>query len=231
MPLQDHFQGLLATRRSWTSFHSAWATYIAEDLNERLGTGFYAEPLVQFSIEIDVATWQESNSPLPAHGWQPSAPHLTIPFTLVTDTVEVQIHRNEGGPALAGAIELVSPGNKDRPASREAFVSKCAAYLHQGAGVVLVDIVTTRNADLHHALLERAGGVQNPTGAHLFAGSYHPAIQKDESRLEVWYEPLALGQPLPTLPLWLKGGYQLPLDLDASYRRTVQKLKLPVNGQ
>ena len=34
-----------------------------------------------------------------------------------------------GKPQLAGAVELVSPANKDRPASREAFVSKCAAYL------------------------------------------------------------------------------------------------------
>jgi len=36
----------------------------------------------------------------------------------------VKVFRNEGGPVLAGAVEFVSPGNKDRPAAREALVSK-----------------------------------------------------------------------------------------------------------
>lgn len=232
MPLQDHFQGLLSTRRSWTSFHSAWATYIAEDLNERLGPDFFAEPLAQFSIEIDVATWQEGSEAVPSHDWKPSAPHLTIPFTLVTDVVEVQIHRNEGGPVLAGAVELVSPGNKDRPATREALVSKCASYLQQGVGLVLVDIVTNRNANFHRVLLERVGGSQvDGADANLFAAAYRPVARQAQTQLEVWHEALSVGKSLPTLPLWLKGGYQLPLDLEATYQWTVEKLKLPVNGQ
>jgi len=232
MPLLDHFQGLLSTRRSWTAFHGAWATYIAEDLNERLGPGYYAEPLAQFNIEIDVATWEEGGSQLPASVWQPPAPHLTLPFTLVPDIVEVMIYRNEGGPILAGAVELVSPGNKDRPASREAFVSKCATYLYQGAGLVLIDIVTSRSANLHGAMLEQVSGGanENGVGASLFAGAYHPVANEAQTNLEIWFEPLALGQNLPTMPLWLRGGQHLPLDLETTYQRTVQKLKLPVNG-
>lgn len=233
MPLQDHFQGMLASRRSWTAFHSAWATYIAEDLNERLGAGYFAEPTAQFGIEIGVATWQESNDPVPAHGWKPSSPQMTLPFILASDVVEVLIHRNEGGPTLAAAVELVSPGNKDRPTSREAFVSKCAAYLHQGVGLVIVDIVTSRHADLHQALLERLSPETKaaiaPTA--IYAAAYHPFTSEEQASLEVWHDRLTLGQPLPILPLWLRGGNNLPLDLEATYQRTVQKLKLPVNGQ
>jgi len=48
--------------------------------------------------------------------------------------------------------------------------------------------------------------------------------------LEVWHEALRLGGPLPTLPLWLRGGFQLPIDLEATYERTCQKLRVPANG-
>jgi hypothetical protein len=33
MPLRDHFHPPLSTRRYWHSFHQAWATYLASDLN------------------------------------------------------------------------------------------------------------------------------------------------------------------------------------------------------
>ena len=35
---------------------------------------------------------------------------------------------NTGGATLVGAIELVSPANKDRPESRRAFVAKTAWF-------------------------------------------------------------------------------------------------------
>lgn len=59
MSLQDHFHPPLSVRRHWHAFHNAWATYIASDLNQRLPEGYFAEPNVQFGIEIDVATFEE----------------------------------------------------------------------------------------------------------------------------------------------------------------------------
>ena len=53
---------------------------------------------------------------------------------------------------LAAAIELVSPSNRDRPEARRAFVAKCASYLQRGAGLVIVDVVTDRLANLHEEL-------------------------------------------------------------------------------
>jgi hypothetical protein len=41
----------------------------------------------------------------------------------------VRIYDDEANRTLVAAVELVSPSNKDRPASREAFATKCAAYL------------------------------------------------------------------------------------------------------
>lgn len=235
MPLLDHFHPPLKIRRSWTSFHAAWATYVAESLNQQLPEGYFAEPCAQYAIEIDVATWEEPGGPprqiQPRLDWMPPAPQATMPLVIVTDLVEVRVIRGEGGPVLAGAIEFVSPGNKDRPLARDAFVSKCAAYLQQGSGLLVVDIVTERRSNMHQDLLARVspGGHAGPD-AELYAAAYRPFSSAGQPTLEVWYEALQLGGILPTLPLWLRGGFQLPIDLEATYERTCQKLRVPTNG-
>jgi Protein of unknown function (DUF4058) len=236
MPLHDHFHAPLKGRRHWSSFHAAWATYIAEDLSERLPQGYIVEPLVQFAIEIDVATWEEPDgSPNEgarlAEEWAPSAPQMTLPLTIVTDVVEVKILRDEGGYVLAGAVELVSPSNKDRPLERDAFTSKCAAYLQQGAGLVVVDIVTNRRADFHRDLLVRVSQeLGSPLHADLYAAAYRPMSREKQTTLEVWREPLTLGGVLPTMPLWLRGGICLPLRLETAYGRACRTLRIAGNG-
>jgi hypothetical protein len=233
MPLHDHFRGELAKRRGWTSFHTAWATYIAEDLNERLPPGYYAGPYSRYEIEIDVATWSEADNAVnqPGAGWTPSAPQAVAPFIATTDEVEVRIFRNEGGPVLAGAVELVSPANKDRPETREAFVSKCRGYLDQGAGVLLVDIVTERKANLHRLLLERvAPSASRGDDSDLYTAAYRPLRQDKETSLAIWYESMALGQSLPTMPLWLRGAVCVSMGLEQTYETTIRRQRIPVNG-
>jgi hypothetical protein len=39
-----------------------------------------------------------------------------------------------------------------------------------------------------------------------------------------------VGRPLPTLPLWLRGGPCLAVDLEASYERTRREQGWPTNG-
>jgi hypothetical protein len=222
-------------RRHWHAFHNAWATYLSSNLNRRLPAGYFAEPNVQFGIEIDVATLEESRR-VPAEGppsglWSPPAPLQTVPFSIITDIVEVTIFHNEGGPTLAGAIELISPANKDRPAHRDAFVSKCQALLQQGVGLVVVDIVTDRRANLHNELLAR---LQAPDDAgltvDLYAVAYRPVSREGEPKLDLWPEGLEVGRPLPTLPLWLPGGLSMPVELEATYERTCLELRVAGNG-
>ena len=75
--------------------------------------------------------------------WNPPAPTLVLPGAF-PDSFEVLVFQSEGGTRLVAAIELVSPGNKDRAEARRAFVIKCAAYLQRGIGLIVVDIVTAR---------------------------------------------------------------------------------------
>jgi hypothetical protein len=39
--------------------------------------------------------------------------------------------------------------------------------------------------------------------------------------------PLTLGEPLPTLPLWLSTDLAIPLNLESSYEQTCQALRIP----
>src|SRR4051812_7259154 len=62
MPLLDHFRPPLYPRHQWASFHSNWATRIADALNRRwLPPGFLAEEYTTSGarLEIDVATFDE----------------------------------------------------------------------------------------------------------------------------------------------------------------------------
>jgi hypothetical protein len=231
MPLQDHFHPPLSHRRHWHAFHNAWATFIAAELNQHLPEGYFAEANVQFGIEIDVAGFAEDGSrPAANGGWVPPAPTVVVPFTLATDIIEVQVFHSEGGPVLAGAVELVSPANKDRASHRNAFVSKCAAYLHEGVGLVVVDIVTERRGNLHDELLARVGSDNAPLmQGDLYAVAYQP-VDADGPKLNVWPQPLTLGQSLPTLPFWLRGGPCMQLDLERTYARTCEAYRLSVNG-
>ncbi len=241
VPLQDHFRPPLSLRRHWHAFHNAWATYLAADLNRRLPEGYFAEPNVQFGIEIDVATFEEAGpnghpqaddgSDLSlvgaGGGWVAPAPTLTIPVAIFTDTVELLVFDREGGPTVAGAIELVSPANKDRPSHRDAFVAKCVTYLQKGVGLVVVDVVTDRQANLHEELLAHLDSRDVAAwDAELYAAAYRPIRREEEASLDIWQESLAVGRALPTMPLWLRGNLCLPVDLEATYDRTCREQRI-----
>jgi Protein of unknown function (DUF4058) len=236
MPLRDHFRGWLRQELEWHSFHNGWAMVIAASLNACLPEGFRASPNVQKAIEIDVATYgnvQSSASSCTAEGtqlaeWQPSAGTATFPFELAGEAAEVLVHGHRDGRYLAAAIELVSEGNKDRAEARESFITKCETYLQNGAGLIIVDLVTTRAANLHDELLARIGGPETAvSGERLYATAYRPSGKNGSAQLTTWLEKLALGSPLPTMPLWLLHGPLVPVHLEATYEETFRQLRLP----
>jgi hypothetical protein len=61
----------------------------------------------------------------------------------------------------------------------------------------------------------------------LYAVACRCARNGDAWLLETWTHSLALGQPLPTLPLWLADNLAVPLELEASYQETCRILRLP----
>jgi Protein of unknown function (DUF4058) len=236
MPLRDHFHPPLKNIRHWEGFHALWSTEIVRTLNRRvLPEDCFAEAQVHVGsqVEIDIATFEKpsangKNGGLAVATWAPPMTTLVMP-TVFPDVIEVQVIRDFGGPRLVGAIELVSPGNKDRPETRQAFVAKCAAYLQQGIGLVVVDFVTERQVNLHNELirlLQQSDAFALPDAALLYATSYRPRRLKSGDQIELWLESLKLGQPLPTMPLALLGLDAVPVDLDGTYQRTCEDSRL-----
>jgi hypothetical protein len=239
MPLLDHFHPPLSESRHWESFLASWACAIMAALNQEvLPPGYFAETQVHFGsrVEIDVAPVQRADpagtSPADNGGITiqayPATDVLVMPIVF-PDEFEVRILRRSGGPTLVGAIELVSPSNKDRRETRRAFAAKCASYLQQGIGLIVVDIVKERQANLHDELirlLEQEETFAFPQATPLYAVAYRPSRRATGDQLEIWPLSLTLGQALPTLPLALRGVATVPVDLDTTYITTCQDSRL-----
>src|SRR5260221_5876862 len=198
MPLLDHFHPPLSERRHWHAFHNSWATYLSSQLNALLPDGYFAEANVQYGIEIDVAAFEEPGTFAPPTCWTPPPPWASVPLELLGAVVEVGVFSRSGGPFLAGAVELISPANKDRPSHRDALVSKCASYLQAGVGLVLVDVVTERSADIHRELLQRLGVAEAGAGPALCRAAHRPVGPGGAVALAISGEPIAVGAPCPT---------------------------------
>jgi hypothetical protein len=249
MPLRDHFRPPLDNSRSWDELHGAWPTVIVMALNKKLPPRYVAAPQIHLGgyFEIDVASYQEE-SPLElasvggeAEGsvatavWAPPRPTLELSTDLPDqDEYEVRVYDTERERRLVAAVEIVSPSNEDRPESRRAFVAKCAALLRQDVAVAVVDVVTTRHFNLYGELLEFIGQA-DPALADEPAPLYAAACRwrrggdspRPQPRLQTWAYTLAIGQPLPTLPLWLADSLAVPLELEATYEETCRILRIP----
>jgi hypothetical protein len=225
MPLLDPFHPPLSKRRHWENLHSAWANALRDQLNEVLPPRYFAEVQITLSkqVEIDVAMFEEDRAAVAAETggiavWAPPRPpQTTILPDAPADVFEVQVLTDEEGPRLVAAVELVSPSNKDRPGHRHAFAIKCANYLYQRIGVAVVDVVTHRSANLHAQLLALLGVAPAQSLPDLYAGAYRTVPVPEGVQLDYWMESLAVGEPLPPVPLWIGRDFCLPLHLEEAY--------------
>jgi Protein of unknown function (DUF4058) len=214
---------------------------IVQHLRKRLPVGYVAEPRTHSGsqVEIDVATFEKDeptahSAVKEGHGngaiavWAPPQPSVSVETTLPDyDEYEVRVYDTQRGRQLVAAIEIVSPANKDRPEHRNVFVAKCAALLQKGVAVRIVDLVTARHSNLYTDLLTLIGHSDPSLGAHppdLYAASCRWIKKGKRTLLETWSHTLTLGQPLPTLPLWLSEDLVIPLPLEESYEQACHDL-------
>lgn len=242
MPLLDHFHPPLSTERRWESFHSSWATRLGDALTERwLPPNYIAEEHAHLgpSVEIDVGTFEQETPAAAAEGggvatvgrkvWTPPAADGVL-AAVFPETFEVRVLSTETGPKLVAAIELISPGNKDRVGERRAFAIKCASYLYQGISVIIVDIVTNRRANLHNEIVQLMEGVESlqlPPESNLYAVAYRPLRRGKEDEIDIWRSPLAVGRALPILPLGLRADLVIPVDFEETYVEACVRKRLP----
>jgi hypothetical protein len=218
-------------------------------LARKLPPRYMAGPRVHLGpyFEIDVASFEkdelsgvasaggEEEGGVATAVWAPPRPTWEVATDLPDqDEYEVRVYDEEHERRLVAAVELVSPGNKDRPESRRAFVAKCAALLRQDVSVAIVDVVTIRPFNLYAELLAFIGQTDpalapEPPALYAAACRWKRAADspRRRSRLQTWAYPLAVGQPLVTLPLWLADDLSVPLELEASYEETCRILRIP----
>jgi hypothetical protein len=245
MPLRDHFRPPLDDLTSWEGFHGQWPAMIVMALARKLPRRYVAAPRVHAgsSAEIDVATYDQDEPPpssadagngnggVATAVWAPARPTLAVATDLPDlDEYEVLVYDNKRGRRLVAAVEIVSPANKDRPEHRRLFVAKCAALLQKLVSVTIIDLVTTRNFNLYGELLDLIG-VADPSLApeppSLYAVACRGTKNDDAWMLETWAHTLVLGQPLPTLPLWLADNLAVQLELEGCYEETCHILRIP----
>lgn len=245
MPLHDHFHPPIESRLPWPSLHSGWVGELTGRLNELMPPGFVAldELRIDGGLEIDVAAVEGEDSENAAVEdssaggtavattravYSPPAPARSCSFQF-PDISEIRVYSDRGERRLVGAIELVSPRNKDRGESREVFVAKCLDYLAAGASLVIVDVVTNRHANLHNQLVRRIGAspaVELPDDAGVYAAAYRPVIRGKRSQIDIWVRPFAIGDRLPTMPLRLIADVFVPVELELTYTEACRRRKL-----
>lgn len=244
MPLRDHFRPPISTYSSWEGFHGMWPGEMVRALLPHLPPGYVAEPRVHLRnlYELDVNAYDTHGAT--AFDWESTRngggvatfhrrlakPKYSLEADLTEEyEYEVLVFDQEQNRRLVAAVEIVSPGNKDRPKSRRAFVAKCAALLQERVCVSMVDLVTNRHFNLYADLLKLIDQ-KDPSYARKIPSTYAVTLRgrKTDTRpmLDIWPHVLKVGQPLPTLPIWLNEDHVIPLDLEACYEEACRVLRV-----
>jgi len=238
MPLHDHFHPPLFPRRHWEGFHARWASAITDAVNEQLPGGYYAEAQTHVGqrIEVDVATWRDSDGN--SHGGVATRPKrlrklkkadLRLPVTTFPPEFGIHVYDEAGGITLVAAIELVSPGNKDRIETRRAFTAKCANNIMRAVGLIVIDTVTSEHSRPFEELMAfQFPGRPCPDLGPLTAVSYRPDRDKEGNDfLEIRHHALVVGEPLPDeIPLSIGGQGHVVLNLEATYEEARERSRL-----
>jgi hypothetical protein len=196
----------------WTTFHTQLAAEVARQLAPRLRPRylaltektFYLEAPngVAVAMEPDVSV-AESHTTLAATGVgiAPAPVKLATIMPRPVPHIRVDI-RDVAQRRLVTAIEFLSPTNKRDP-GRGQYLAKRRRMLLSSAHLLEID------------LLRR--GRRVPMREPLPPGSYFVLLSRAGQRplTEVW--PIALNQPLPTVPVPLReGDADVPLELQAA---------------
>lgn len=121
---------------------------------------------------------------------------------------------------IVAAIEIVSPGNKDSRAAFRDFVEKTIVFLRQGIHLLIVDLFPPSPRDpfgIHKAIWDEIHEEDFvfPKGKDRILASYEAGGEK-----VAYVEPVAVGDSLPDMPLFLATGMHIKVPLESTYQST-----------
>lgn len=208
-------------------FHQTWSIQIKFALNRDLLPKGYSALVEQHAgpKEADVLTIESRRGTGTQDGGLLTRERPTTQIVRRTtnerfaDRANRVVVRHHLGRIVA-AIEIVSPGNKDRRAALRDFVDKSAAFLLQGIHLLVVDLFPPTPRDpfgIHKAIWDEfhEEDFVFPEGKDRIAVAYEMGDERT-----AYVEPLAVGDPLPFMPLFIAPGLHVRVPLEETYQST-----------
>jgi hypothetical protein len=229
------------------SFHQQWIASLCAALNTGgLPPGYFAmaEQIIGGPVP-DVVALQTSTQRKTPQGSNRAVPVATRPRARIIQEAEVDryasradhiVVKHSRGQVVA-LIEIVSPGNKGSRHALRAFVEKMVALLDQGVHLLVVDLFPPSVRDpqgIHKAIWDE---IQDepfalPPDKNLTTVSYSAGGVK-----VAYVEPVAVGDVLPDMALFLEPGLHVPVALEGTYQATwnvfpeeLRELLMPVQA-
>ena len=210
-------------------FHQDWSIEIARELNRgRLPRGLSA--LVEQRsgpVESDVLAIENTGGAIqsgPDRGGATATTEPPItrlvrrankqPYADRANRIVVRHHLGR----IVAVMEIVSPGNKDSRAALRDFVEKTIGFLRAGIHVLIVDLFPPTRRDpqgIHKAVWDEIEeeDFAFPAGKDRIAVSYQAGAE-----CVAYIEPLAVGDELPDMALFLAGDLHVMVPLEATYQ-------------
>lgn len=227
MPMHDWTR---VSAGDFHDFHQCWTVSIRTRLNAGiLPAGFYAQvERVSGQAVPDVLTLHERQVPSdnPAEFEGAIALAVAPPEVAVASAIESLAYakrknrvavKHEGSGRVVAMIEVVSSGNKANERDFRQFVNKAVSVIEQGIHLLVIDPYPPTKRDpqgIHGEIWAELGddSYQTPAGKSLTMASYLAG-----SAPECFVEPLAVGDPLVPMPLFLHPDYYVRVPLEETY--------------
>ena len=128
--------------------------------------------------------------------------------------------RHASGDELVAIIEIVPRSNKSGRAAFDAFVRKAGEFLRSGVHLLILDLQppTSRDPDgIHGAIWDElsAEGYDAPSEQPLTLVAYESG-----SAIRAYVEPVAVGDAMIDMPLFLRPGAHILVPLERTYAAT-----------
>ncbi|HEX3150199.1 MAG TPA: DUF4058 family protein [Gemmataceae bacterium] len=123
---------------------------------------------------------------------------------------------------IVAVVEIVSPGNKHSKSALDDFVDKIMEILRAGIHVLIIDLFPPTSRDplgIHKVIWDEIveEAFVFPRGKKLILASYE--VGRDRA---AYVEPVAVGDKLPDMPLFVSPGFHVMVPLESTYNETWQ---------
>lgn len=162
------------------------------------------------------------------------------PKALITRSAETQamarkrsrlVIRHRSGHAVTAVIEIVSPGNKSSRAALRDFVAKAVDLLESGVHLSVIDLFPPGRRDPHGINGEIWSEIEEddfelPSDKPLTVAAYSAGTVK-----RAFIEPVAVGDELPDMPLFLEPESYVSAPLASTYQAAFEGVPEYWRGQ